>query len=107
MLNPCFAIIAKLKNFEDFVVGHFVNRAHDILSACKAYRKGVQVCSLVNRNALRKDELGLEIMQISVPPIMALGADHIGYVIDTTFIGHIGPVELAVVGISIAIFNQL
>jgi hypothetical protein len=43
-----------------------------------------------SRNALRKDELGLEIMQISVPPIMALGADHIGYVIDTTFIGHIG-----------------
>ncbi|XP_045801620.1 protein DETOXIFICATION 42-like isoform X3 [Trifolium pratense] len=59
------------------------------------------------RNALRKDELGLEIMQISVPTIMALAADPIASLIDTAFIGHIGPVELAAVGVSIAIFNQV
>ncbi|WJX91696.1 hypothetical protein P8452_73431 [Trifolium repens] len=41
-------------------------------------------------------------MQISVPTIMALGADHIASLIDTAFIGHIGPV-----GVIIAIFNQL
>ncbi|WJX52570.1 hypothetical protein P8452_38669 [Trifolium repens] len=40
-------------------------------------------------------------MQISVPTIMALGADHIASLIDTAFIGHIGPV-----GVIIAIFNQ-
>ncbi|WJX11206.1 Protein DETOXIFICATION 42 [Trifolium repens] len=59
------------------------------------------------RNAFRKDELGLEIMQISVPTIMALAADPVASLIDTAFIGHIGPVELAAVGVSIAIFNQV
>ncbi|WJX23927.1 non-specific serine/threonine protein kinase [Trifolium repens] len=34
------------------------------------------------------------------------GADHIASLIDTAFIGHIGPVELAAVGVIIAIFNQ-
>ncbi|GAU33720.1 hypothetical protein TSUD_52530 [Trifolium subterraneum] len=31
------------KNFEEFVVGHFYSRAHDILASCKAYMEGVQV----------------------------------------------------------------
>ncbi|KAA8526833.1 hypothetical protein F0562_008938 [Nyssa sinensis] len=31
------------KHFEDFVVGHFFKRAHDILVACKAYMDGAQV----------------------------------------------------------------
>lgn len=35
------------KNFEDFVVGHFCSRAHDILVACKAYMDGAQVGCLV------------------------------------------------------------
>jgi ubiquitin-conjugating enzyme E2 O len=35
------------KHFEDFVVGHFYGRAHDILVACKAYMEGVQVGCLV------------------------------------------------------------
>lgn len=43
-----------------------------------------------SRNALRKDELGVEIMQISVPTILALTADPIASLIDTAFIGHIG-----------------
>ncbi|KAK1425011.1 hypothetical protein QVD17_20353 [Tagetes erecta] len=34
-------------NFEDFVVGHFDNRAVDILKAYKAYSEGVQVGCLV------------------------------------------------------------
>ncbi|KAK2400614.1 MATE efflux family protein [Trifolium repens] len=46
-------------------------------------------------------------MQISVPTIMALAADPVASLIDTAFIGHIGPVELAAVGVSIAIFNQV
>ncbi|KAB1202971.1 putative ubiquitin-conjugating enzyme E2 26 [Morella rubra] len=35
------------KHFEDFVLGHFCNRAHDILVACKAYMDGAQVGCLV------------------------------------------------------------
>ncbi|XP_034701869.1 putative ubiquitin-conjugating enzyme E2 38 [Vitis riparia] len=35
------------KHFEDFVVGHFRQRAHDILVACKAYKEGSQVGSMV------------------------------------------------------------
>ncbi|KAL5572963.1 hypothetical protein UlMin_022560, partial [Ulmus minor] len=35
------------KHFEDFVLGHFINRAHDILVACKAYMDGAQVGCLV------------------------------------------------------------
>ncbi|XP_011654074.1 probable ubiquitin-conjugating enzyme E2 25 isoform X1 [Cucumis sativus] len=35
------------KHFEDFVRGHFYQRAHDILVACKAYINGAQVGSLV------------------------------------------------------------
>ncbi|GMP67215.1 hypothetical protein CsSME_00027279 [Camellia sinensis var. sinensis] len=33
------------KHFEDFVTGHFRLRAHDILSACKAYMAGAEVGS--------------------------------------------------------------
>lgn len=32
------------KHFEDFVAGHFRERAHAILGACKAYVDGAQVC---------------------------------------------------------------
>ncbi|XP_027365606.1 protein DETOXIFICATION 42-like [Abrus precatorius] len=59
------------------------------------------------RNALTKDELGLEILHISLPTTLALAADPFASIIDTAFIGHIGPVELAAVGVSIAIFNQV
>ncbi|MED6215701.1 Protein DETOXIFICATION 42 [Stylosanthes scabra] len=59
------------------------------------------------RNVFKKDELGLEIMHISLPTTLALAADPVASLIDTAFIGHIGPVELAAVGVSIAIFNQI
>ncbi|KAF2282304.1 hypothetical protein GH714_043970 [Hevea brasiliensis] len=59
------------------------------------------------RNVFRKDELGLEIAQIAVPAALALAADPVASLIDTAFIGHIGPVELAAVGVSIAVFNQV
>ncbi|KAM0052301.1 putative multi antimicrobial extrusion protein DinF [Helianthus debilis subsp. tardiflorus] len=38
---------------------------------------------------------------------MALAADPIASLIDTIYIGRIGPVEIAAVGISIALFNQV
>ncbi|GMH04424.1 hypothetical protein Nepgr_006263 [Nepenthes gracilis] len=58
------------------------------------------------RLVFKMDELGLEILQIALPAALALAADPIASLIDTAFIGHIGPVELAAVGVSIAIFNQ-
>lgn len=59
------------------------------------------------RSAFKKDELGLEIAQIALPAALALMADPIASLIDTAFIGQIGPVELAAVGVSIAVFNQV
>nr|GEU45243.1 protein DETOXIFICATION 43-like [Tanacetum cinerariifolium] len=56
---------------------------------------------------LKMDSLGKEILVIAVPAAMALAADPIASLIDTAFIGRIGAVEIAAVGISIAIFNQV
>ncbi|KAJ0099487.1 hypothetical protein Patl1_20556 [Pistacia atlantica] len=60
-----------------------------------------------SRNIFEKDELGLEIARIALPATLALAADPIASLIDTAFIGRIGPVELAAVGVSIAVFNQV
>ncbi|XP_076920452.1 protein DETOXIFICATION 42-like [Bidens hawaiensis] len=59
------------------------------------------------RLVLKMDSLGKEILLIAVPAAMALAADPIASLIDTAFIGHLGPVEIAAVGVSIAIFNQV
>ncbi|KAE8704660.1 MATE efflux family protein isoform 2 [Hibiscus syriacus] len=60
-----------------------------------------------SRNVLKKDELGIEIANIGLPATFALMADPIASLIDTSFIGRIGAVELASVGVSVAIFNQV
>ncbi|KAM7497166.1 hypothetical protein LguiA_021580 [Lonicera macranthoides] len=59
------------------------------------------------RSVLKMDELGLEIARIAFPAALALTADPLASLVDTAFIGHIGPVELAAVGVSIAVFNQV
>ncbi|KAL9993697.1 putative multi antimicrobial extrusion protein DinF [Helianthus debilis subsp. tardiflorus] len=59
------------------------------------------------RLALKMDSLGKEILLIVVPAAMAFAVDPIASLIDTIFIGRIGPVEIAAVGVSIAIFNQV
>ncbi|CAO2837334.1 unnamed protein product [Amaranthus hypochondriacus] len=59
------------------------------------------------RMVLKMDELGLEIAQIAFPAALALTADPIASLVDTAFIGQIGPNELAAVGVSIALFNQV
>ncbi|XP_073222184.1 protein DETOXIFICATION 44, chloroplastic isoform X2 [Cicer arietinum] len=51
------------------------------------------------------DELGLEILSIALPAAVALAADPIASLIDTAFVGHIGAVELAAVGVSASVFN--
>ncbi|KAL7618727.1 hypothetical protein Lser_V15G03967 [Lactuca serriola] len=59
------------------------------------------------RLVLKLDSLGKEILFIAAPAAMALAADPIASLIDTAFIGHIGPVEIAAVGVAISIFNQV
>ncbi|KAG8389001.1 hypothetical protein BUALT_Bualt02G0184000 [Buddleja alternifolia] len=59
------------------------------------------------RSVFKLDELGLEIAKIAFPAALALTADPIASLVDTAFIGQIGPVELAAVGVSIALFNQV
>uniref|UniRef100_A0A6N2L4M3 Protein DETOXIFICATION n=1 Tax=Salix viminalis TaxID=40686 RepID=A0A6N2L4M3_SALVM len=58
------------------------------------------------RHVFKKDELGSEIIRIALPAAMALAADPVASLIDTAFIGRLGPVEIAAVGVAIAIFNQ-
>ncbi|KAM7472508.1 hypothetical protein LguiA_010691 [Lonicera macranthoides] len=58
------------------------------------------------RLVFKMDALGLEILRIALPAAMALAADPIASLIDTAFIGQLGPVEIAAVGVAIAIFNQ-
>ncbi|KAK4339116.1 hypothetical protein RND71_040578 [Anisodus tanguticus] len=58
------------------------------------------------RSIFELDELGQEIGRIALPAALALTADPIASLVDTAFIGHIGPIEQAAVGVSIAVFNQ-
>ncbi|XP_059311021.1 protein DETOXIFICATION 43-like isoform X3 [Lycium ferocissimum] len=58
------------------------------------------------RHVFKFDDLGKEILGIAFPAALALAADPIASLIDTAFIGHLGSVEIAAVGVSIAIFNQ-
>ncbi|XWS67297.1 hypothetical protein CRYUN_Cryun05aG0275400 [Craigia yunnanensis] len=57
------------------------------------------------RDAFKVDELGLEILSIALPAALALAADPIASLVDTAFVGHLGSVELAAVGVSVSIFN--
>ncbi|XP_054811189.1 protein DETOXIFICATION 42 isoform X1 [Prosopis cineraria] len=59
------------------------------------------------RLVFKSDNLGREISSIALPAALALTADPIASLVDTAFIGQIGPVELAAVGVSIALFNQV
>ncbi|MQM02709.1 hypothetical protein Taro_035476 [Colocasia esculenta] len=70
-------------------------------------RTGLFVFFKDARHVLKLDELGLEVARIAVPAALALAADPLASLVDTAFIGRIGPVELAGVGVSIAIFNQV
>ncbi|KAL2330787.1 hypothetical protein Fmac_018368 [Flemingia macrophylla] len=58
------------------------------------------------RNVFKMDSIAKEILGIAFPSALAVAADPIASLIDTAFIGHLGPVELAAAGVSIALFNQ-
>ncbi|PKI34129.1 hypothetical protein CRG98_045484, partial [Punica granatum] len=57
------------------------------------------------REGFMLNELGLEILSIALPAALALAADPVASLVDTAFVGHIGSVELAAVGVSASIFN--
>ncbi|XP_027909845.1 protein DETOXIFICATION 42-like [Vigna unguiculata] len=59
------------------------------------------------RLVFKYDSLGCEILSIALPSALALIADPVASLVDTAFIGQIGPVELAAVGVAIALFNQI
>uniref|UniRef100_A0A251VP67 Multi antimicrobial extrusion protein n=1 Tax=Helianthus annuus TaxID=4232 RepID=A0A251VP67_HELAN len=59
------------------------------------------------RLALKWMILVVEIAKIALPAALALTADPIASLVDTAFIGQIGAIELAAVGVSIAVFNQV
>ncbi|PPD94199.1 hypothetical protein GOBAR_DD08779 [Gossypium barbadense] len=44
-------------------------------------------------------------LSIALPAALALAADPIASLVDTAFVGHLGSVELAAVGVSVSIFN--
>ncbi|XP_028776986.1 protein DETOXIFICATION 43-like [Neltuma alba] len=58
------------------------------------------------RAVFKLDSIGRELLGMAVPAAMAVASDPIASLIDTAFIGHIGPVELAAAGVSITLFNQ-
>ncbi|KAK7323207.1 hypothetical protein VNO77_26671 [Canavalia gladiata] len=58
------------------------------------------------RHIFKMDSIAKEILGIAFPSALAVAADPIASLIDTAFIGHLGPVELAAAGVSIAVFNQ-
>ncbi|KAL2332168.1 hypothetical protein Fmac_019749 [Flemingia macrophylla] len=69
----------------------------------------IPICTFFKdaRLVFKADSLGREILSIALPAAMALTADPIASLVDTAFIGQIGPIELAAVGVSIALFNQV
>lgn len=62
----------------------------------------IQIC----RHVFSMDAIGREILSMAFPAALALASDPVASLIDTAFIGRLGAVQLAAVGVSIAIFNQ-
>ncbi|TMW93729.1 hypothetical protein EJD97_011233 [Solanum chilense] len=56
---------------------------------------------------LKFDGIGWDIVSIALPAALALASDPITSLVDTAFVGHLGSVELAAVGISVSIFNLI
>lgn len=84
----------------------------DVIPTCSAHskeRNNRVLFSLFEgaSNVFRADELGWEIVVIALPALLALTADPLASLVGTAFIGQLGSVELAAVGVSIAVFNLI
>ncbi|XP_026439853.1 protein DETOXIFICATION 44, chloroplastic-like [Papaver somniferum] len=68
---------------------------------------GSSARSLIHRlrNEFSSGGLGWEVLSIALPAALALAADPITSLVDTAFVGRLGSVELAAVGVSISVFN--
>ncbi|XP_038980865.1 protein DETOXIFICATION 44, chloroplastic isoform X2 [Phoenix dactylifera] len=68
---------------------------------------GASLLSSIPRflDRIRGDQIGLEIASVALPVVLALAADPIASLVDTAFVGHLGSVELAAVGVSVSVFN--
>ncbi|CAN6301766.1 unnamed protein product [Urochloa humidicola] len=74
---------------------------------CGPRKTGLHLFTMNIRSVFKLDELGSEVLRIAVPASLALAADPLASLVDTAFIGRLGSVEIAAVGVSIAIFNQV
>lgn len=70
-------------------------------------KSGLSIFIMNIRSVFKLDDLGSEVLRIAVPASLALAADPLASLVDTAFIGRLGSVEIAAVGVSIAIFNQV
>ncbi|KAL6138938.1 hypothetical protein ACLB2K_064216 [Fragaria x ananassa] len=55
--------------------------------------------------SVKYDGIVVDILSIALPAALALAADPITSLVDTAFVGHLGSVELAAVGVSASVFN--
>ncbi|XP_024542512.1 protein DETOXIFICATION 44, chloroplastic isoform X2 [Selaginella moellendorffii] len=60
-----------------------------------------------SKKVFEADDLGREIAAVALPALLGLAADPLASLVDTAFIGQIGSVELAAVGVSISVFNLI
>jgi hypothetical protein len=70
-------------------------------------KTGLHIFAMNVKNVFKLDELGAEVLGIAVPSSLALTADPLASLIDTAFVGQLGSVEIAAVGVAIAVFNQV
>lgn len=56
---------------------------------------------------LKFDGIGWDIVSIALPAALALASDPITSLVDTAFVGHLGSVELAAVGVSVSVVNLI
>ncbi|GJN16926.1 hypothetical protein PR202_gb03954 [Eleusine coracana subsp. coracana] len=70
-------------------------------------RTGLHLFTMNLKKVFKLDELGSEVLGIAVPASLALTADPLASLIDTAFVGRLGSVEIAAVGVAIAVFNQV
>lgn len=77
------------------------------LLPCGPRKTGLHLFVMNIRSVFKLDGLGSEVLRIAVPASLALAADPLASLVDTAFIGRLGSVEIAAVGVSIAIFNQV
>ncbi|KAL1300312.1 hypothetical protein HN51_045009 [Arachis hypogaea] len=82
------------------------NNSNAIITSNNKWKLPLSVFFKDARLIFKMDSLAKEILGIAFPSALAVAADPIASLIDTAFIGHLGPVELAAAGVSIALFNQ-